>query len=71
MGMTLTDDMGEWVSDGVILCQVVNKLHPGTIHSIHLPQEGQVVLMTVHCCISATTYSESCLSLVCLHRSSL
>ena len=42
MGVELSDDLGEWVCDGVMLCQVVNKLHPGTIGIIHLPSQGQV-----------------------------
>ena len=42
LGTDLPDDLGEWIMDGVILCQVVNRLHPGTISIIHSPPPGQV-----------------------------
>ncbi len=44
VGLTLSDDIGEWVVDGVVLCRVVNILHPGTIQIIHTPPEGQVCM---------------------------
>ena len=28
MGVQLSDDIGEWVMDGVLVCQLVNHLHP-------------------------------------------
>ena len=31
MGVQLSDDIGEWVMDGVLVCQLVNHLHPGII----------------------------------------
>ena len=34
MGVQLSDDIGDWIMDGVLVCQVVNKLHPGTINSV-------------------------------------
>ena len=43
MGVQLSDDIGDWIMDGVLVCQVVNKLHPGTINTIHTTTEGQVV----------------------------
>ena len=45
LGVELADDLGEWVSDGVILCELVNKLHPGTISTINTPPSGEV------CCV--------------------
>ena len=42
VGVELSDDIGQWVTDGVVLCQMVNKLHPGTISTIHTPQPGHV-----------------------------
>ena len=42
MGVQLSDDIGEWVMDGVLVCQLVNHLHPGIITTIHTPTEGQV-----------------------------
>ena len=43
MGMQLPDDIGEWVCDGVVLCEVVNKLHPGLItKTITKPSPGEV-----------------------------
>lgn len=44
----LADDVGEWVSDGVLLCELINKLHPGTISTINIPPPGQVSLSTNH-----------------------
>ena len=40
--MTLPDDIGEWIADGVMLCKLVNRLRPGTIPMIHTPTEGLV-----------------------------
>ena len=31
MGVQLSDDIGEWVMDGVLVCQLVNHLHLGII----------------------------------------
>ena len=45
MGVQLPDDIGEWVCDGVILCEVINKLHPGLItKNISRPAPGAVSL---------------------------
>lgn len=38
--VTLPDDIGEWIVDGVMLCKLVNRLRPGTIPMIHTPTEG-------------------------------
>ena len=47
MGMQLPDDIGEWVCDGVVLCEVVNKLHPGLITKpITKPNPGEVGIYT-------------------------
>ena len=46
MGVQLSDDIGDWIMDGVMVCQVVNKLHPGTINTIHTTTEGQVVYLS-------------------------
>ncbi|XP_064394638.1 leucine-rich repeat and calponin homology domain-containing protein 2-like isoform X2 [Halichondria panicea] len=43
LGVELADDVGEWVSDGVLLCELVNKLHPGTITTINTPPVGQKI----------------------------
>ncbi len=43
LGVELTEDVGEWVSDGVLLCELINKLHPGTISTINTPPSGQVM----------------------------
>ena len=42
MGVQLPDDIGEWVCDGVVLCEVVNRLHPGLIPNISRPSSGAV-----------------------------
>lgn len=42
MGVQLPADIGEWVCDGVVLCEVVNKLHPGLITNISRPSPGAV-----------------------------
>ena len=44
MGVQLPDDIGEWVCDGVVLCEVVNRLHPGLIPNINRPSSGVVSL---------------------------
>ncbi|XP_011403198.2 PREDICTED: leucine-rich repeat and calponin homology domain-containing protein 1-like [Amphimedon queenslandica] len=38
LGTKLADDLGESISDGVLLCHLVNKLHPSTISTIHEPK---------------------------------
>ena len=47
MGVQLSDDIGDWIMDGVLVCQVVNKLHPGTINTIHTTTEGQVAYPSI------------------------
>ena len=42
MGVQLSDDIGQWVMDGVVVCQLVNHLHLGIIPTIHTPTEEQV-----------------------------
>jgi hypothetical protein len=37
----LSEDIGEWVTDGVVLCKLVNKLHPQLMHSFHSPAQGK------------------------------
>ena len=43
MDVKLDDDLGVSVSDGVLLCQLVNKLHPTTIANVHIPRQGEVI----------------------------
>ena len=38
----LADDIGESISDGVVLCHLVNKLYPNTISTIHEPKGSEV-----------------------------
>ena len=38
----LADDIGESISDGVVLCHLVNKLYPNTISTIHEPKGPEV-----------------------------
>ena len=47
MDVQLSDDIGDWIMDGVLVCQVVNKLHPGTINTIHTTTEGQVAYPSI------------------------
>lgn len=42
LGVELSEDIGVWVSDGVVPCQVVKKLHPHLMATVHTPPEGQV-----------------------------
>ena len=42
LGLELADDIGEWVTDGVVPCRLVNKLHPQLMASFHTPPPGQV-----------------------------
>ena len=57
MGVQLPDDIGEWVCDGVVLCEVVNKLHPGLISNISRPSSGAVSV--IHTC-TVSTLSTHC-----------
>ena len=43
LGVSLADDLGESISDGVLLCKLVNTLHPNTIATIHIPRDGEVI----------------------------
>ena len=38
----LSEDIGEWVADGVVLCKLVKKLHPQLMPSFHSPPLGKV-----------------------------
>lgn len=42
LGLELADDIGEWVTDGVVPCQLVCKLHPQLMTAFHTPAEGKV-----------------------------
>ena len=42
MEVKLDDDLGASISDGVLLCQLVNKLHPNSIPTVHVPRAGEV-----------------------------
>lgn len=42
LSVELSEDIGVWVSDGVVPCQVVKKLHPHLMATVHMPPEGQV-----------------------------
>ncbi|CAI8049930.1 Leucine-rich repeat and calponin homology domain-containing protein 1 (Fragment) [Geodia barretti] len=37
----LSEDIGEWVADGVVLCKLVKKLHPQLMPSFHSPPLGK------------------------------
>ena len=40
--MELSEDIGEWVADGVVLCRLVKKLQPQLMPSFHAPSQGKV-----------------------------
>ena len=42
LGLELADDIGEWVTDGVVPCQLVKKLHPQLMATFHSPAQGKV-----------------------------
>ena len=42
MNIKLDDDLGVSLDNGILLCQLVNKLHPNTIATIHVPRQGEV-----------------------------
>ena len=48
LGVSLADDLGESISDGVLLCKLVNMLHPNTIATIHIPRDGEVNTERLH-----------------------
>ena len=45
LAIELSEDIGEWVADGVVLCRLVKKLHPQLMPSFHAPPQGKVSLM--------------------------
>ena len=45
--MTLPDDLLASLSDGVVLCHLINHIRKGMIPSIHIPSAGVVRIVTV------------------------
>ena len=44
LSVTLSDDLGEDIGDGILLCRLVNSLHPNTISVIHTTKRGEVTI---------------------------
>ena len=44
LGVTVGEDFLGSLEDGIVLCQLMNKLHPGTIAHFHTPTDDQVSL---------------------------
>lgn len=42
LGVTVGEDFLGSLEDGIVLCQLMNKLHPGTIAHFHTPTDDQV-----------------------------
>lgn len=42
LGVTVGEDFLGSLEDGIVLCQLMNKLHPGTITHFHTPTDDQV-----------------------------
>ena len=42
LGVTVGEDFLGSLEDGIDLCQLMNKLHPGTIAHFHMPTDDQV-----------------------------
>ena len=42
LGVTVGEDFLGSLEDGIVLCQLMNKLHPGTIAHFHMPTDDQV-----------------------------
>ncbi len=40
--MTLPDDIGYALSDGVVLCHFINQIRPRSVQSIHVPSQAVV-----------------------------
>ena len=48
MDVELSADIGEWVVDGgVMFCELINKLHPSTIHTVHRPSGPGLVSLAL------------------------
>lgn len=48
LGVTVGEDFLGSLEDGIVLCQLMNKLHPGTITHFHTPTDEQVCLERTH-----------------------
>ena len=40
--MELGEDIGDWVTDGVVPCKLVKILHPPLMPTFHAPTQGKV-----------------------------
>jgi hypothetical protein len=40
--VTLPDDIGYALSDGVVLCHFINQIRPRSVQSIHVPSQAVV-----------------------------
>lgn len=62
LNLTLAEDLGEALADGVILCQLANRLCPRSVPFIHVPSPAVVSFsLDVHACVWGGEYgSYSC-----------
>ena len=49
LGVTVGEDFLGSLEDGIVLCQLMNKLHPGTIAHFHTPTDDQVSRLPPAC----------------------
>ncbi|CAF4434599.1 unnamed protein product, partial [Adineta steineri] len=47
--VTLPDDIGYALSDGVVLCHFINQIRPRSVQSIHVPSQAVPKLSMAKC----------------------
>ncbi|XP_026208313.1 leucine-rich repeat and calponin homology domain-containing protein 4 isoform X2 [Anabas testudineus] len=58
--VTLPDDLGEGLSDGTVLCQLVNQLRPRSVSIIHIPSPAVPKLSAAKCRLNVENFISAC-----------
>ncbi|XP_028911963.1 leucine-rich repeat and calponin homology domain-containing protein 4, partial [Ornithorhynchus anatinus] len=58
--LSVPEDLGEALADGVLLCQLANKLRPRVVPTIHVPSPAVPKLSAVNCRTNVESFLEAC-----------
>lgn len=61
LGIKLPDDLPASLSDGIVLCHLINHLSKSTIQVIHVPSSGVPKLTMPKCQMNVDSFLESCI----------
>lgn len=58
--ITLPEDLGEALSNGTVLCQLVNHIRPRTVSIIHIPSPAVPKLSSAKCRLNVENFIAAC-----------